>query len=110
MLGKVAFVAILPLTILIGVPAHADPGYAVDPGANYDVFLKSIAGDGIVMDTHRALLDAHEVCTRMRPPNSDSLWDAGQHLLSVHPDWRVGSALSFADRAAQDICPNNGSF
>ena len=94
----------------VAVPAHADPGDVIDPGANYPVFLQAIAQDGIVMDGQQAIREGIAVCTLIHPPNDGSLWDAGQFLLSTHPDWRIESALSFARRAIQDICPHRGSF
>jgi hypothetical protein len=101
---KLAAIAALPLMIVLAAPAQAEP--------NYDVFLQAIAGDGIVMNDHEAILEGHAVCTLMEPPNGGSLWDAGQQVKSMHPDWRIGSALDFADRSVQDICPNpsRGSF
>jgi len=42
----------------------------------------------------------------MAPPSRDSLWDAAQQIKSMHPDWGIGAALHFAERAVQDICPN----
>lgn len=97
------------LMLAPAVPAYADSDY-VDPGANYSVFLQAIAGDGIVMDGHQAILDGQAVCKLMQPPNDGSLWDAGQQVLSKHSDWGIGRALQFADRSVQDICPNRGSF
>lgn len=109
-LKKFAAIALLPTMTVPTVPAHADPNDIVDPGASYSTFLQAIASDGIVMDSHQAIVEGVAVCTLMHPPNNGSLWDAGQHVKSMHPDWRIGSALSFSDRAVQDICPNRGSF
>ncbi|MDO3402721.1 DUF732 domain-containing protein [Mycolicibacterium neoaurum] len=105
-----AVVAISPLVVVLPVPAHAEPGGAVDPGANYQVFLRMIAEDGIEMDGDQAIQEGYGVCALMRPPNDLALWDAGQHVLTTHPDWSVGQALSFSTRSVQDICPHNGSF
>ncbi|WP_293002313.1 DUF732 domain-containing protein [Mycobacterium sp.] len=99
---KLAAIAALPLMIVLAVPAHADP--------NYTVFLQAIAGDGIVMGDHEAIMEARGVCKFMEPPNGGSLWDAGQHVKSMHSGWGIDSALDFADRSVQDICPNRGSF
>lgn len=82
----------------------------VDSGANYSVFLQAIAGDGIVMDNHQAIREAYALCKLMQPPNGASLWDAAQHVQSTHPDWGIESALHFADRSVQDVCPNRGTF
>lgn len=103
----------LPLIAMPAVSAHADPADPadiIDSRANYSVFLKSIARDGIVMDGQQAVNEGIAVCTLMRPPNTASLWDAAQHLKSLHPDWKIASALSFSSRAVQDICPHRGSF
>jgi hypothetical protein len=111
MLKKIiSAIFVLPLMNVLAEPAQADPGDVIDPGANYRVFLEAIAGDGIVMDGREAVREGIAVCTLIHPPNNGSLWDAGQHVMSNHPNWRTGSALSFADRAIQDICPNMGSF
>lgn len=91
------------------VPAHADPEYA-DAAGNFSVFLQSIEQDGIDMDDQQAIREGLEICRLMRPPGDASLWDAGQHVLANHPDWRVSSALKFANRSVQNICPNRGSF
>jgi Protein of unknown function (DUF732) len=109
-LKKLALIAVLPFLNAVAVPAHANPGDVIDPGANYGVFLQAIAQDGIVMDGQQAIREGIAVCTLVHPPNDGSLWDAGQYLLSTHPDWHIGSALSFAGRAIQDICPHKGSF
>lgn len=112
---KLAAIALfsLPLMAAPAVSAHADPADPadiIDPRANYSVFLKSIARDGIVIDDQQAIKEGITVCTLLRPPNTASLWDAAQHLKSLHPDWKTGSALSFSSRAVQDICPHRGSF
>ena len=100
---KLATIAAPALTIVVlAAPAHAEPNYAV--------FLQAIAGDGIAMDSHEAILEGHAVCELMAPPNGGSLWDAGRQVMSKHPDWRIGSALNFADRSVQDICPTRESF
>jgi hypothetical protein len=91
------------------VQAHAEPDY-VDPGANFSVFLQAIAGDGIVMDDHQAIREGLEVCKLMQPPDGASLWDAAQHVISTHSDWRSDRALHFANRSVQNICPNRGTF
>lgn len=102
--------AIIGLSLLtIDAPASAEPG-SVDPGANYSVFLQAIAGDGIVMDSQQAILEGQVVCNLMRAPGDASLWDAGRHVVSLHPDWKMGLALHFADRSVQHICPHRGSF
>lgn len=112
MLAAIALFSLL----LMSVPtmsAHADPtdpADVIDPRANYSVFLKSIARDGIVIDEQQAIKEGIAVCTLMRPPNTASLWDAAQHLKSLHPDWKTAHALSFSSRAVQDICPHRGSF
>lgn len=95
--------------ITTAAPAYADSDN-IDPGANYSVFLQAIAGDGIVMNSHQAIREGRDVCTFMQPPDGGSLWEAGHKVLSVHPDWGIGTALHFADRSVQDICPNRGSF
>jgi Protein of unknown function (DUF732) len=110
MLKNIAAAIVLPLIAAAVAPAHADPDDVIDPGANYNVFIQAIAGDGIVMDRQQAIREAVAVCKLMHPPNDASLWDAGQHMRSIHPDWTVSSALSFADRSVQDLCPNRGSF
>ena len=110
MLKKVAAIAALPLMAMAAAPAHADPDGDVDTPPNYSVFLQAIAGDGIVMDSHQAIREAEAVCKLMQPPNDGSLWDAGQHMLSIHRNWTTSSALSFADRSVQDLCPNRGTF
>ncbi|OBH11134.1 DUF732 domain-containing protein [Mycobacterium sp. E1747] len=112
MLKKTAAIAALPLmAVAVAVaPAHAYPDDGIDTPPNYNVFLQAIAGDGIVMDKHQAIQEAQGVCKLMQPPNDGSLWDAGQHMLSIHRDWTISSALSFADRAVQDLCPNRGAF
>jgi len=110
MLKSIAALASLPFMNVIAVPAYADPGGIIDPGANYHVFLQAIAGDGIVIDGDQAIREGVAVCMLVHPPNNASLWDAGQHVLLSHPDWRIESALRFANRAIQDICPNEGSF
>lgn len=92
------------------MPAHAEPNDVVDEAANYRVFLQAIAGDGIDMDSHAAIVEALDVCRLMHPPKDASLWDAGQHVISIHPDWTVTDALHFADRSIQNICPHRGSF
>jgi hypothetical protein len=108
---KLAAIAAIPLMIVLAVPAHADPNDANDANvANDAVFLQTIAGDGIVMDDHEAILEAHAVCRLMEPPNDGSLWDAGQQVKSMNSGWGIGAALHFADRSVQDICPNRGSF
>lgn len=110
MLKKMAAVAALPLAITLAAFAHADPNNTVDTTPNDTVFLQAIAQDGIKMDGQQAISEAQGVCTIMQPPGDGSLWDAGQHLVSIHPDWTVGTALHFADRSVQDLCPNRGSF
>lgn len=110
MLKTLAAIAALPLITVSAVPAHADPDDDANAGANYSVFLQAIAGDGIVMDSREAILEGQSVCRLMQPPSNGSLWDAGQQVRSMHPDWAIGPALHFADRSVQDICPNRGSF
>jgi hypothetical protein len=108
---KLAAIAALPLMIVLAVPAHADPNDANDVNeANDANFLDAIAGDGIVMDHHEAILEAHAVCRLMEPPNGGSLWDAGQQVKSMHSGWGIVPAMNFADRSVQDYCPNRGSF
>ncbi|AFC53235.1 hypothetical protein OCQ_17230 [Mycobacterium paraintracellulare] len=46
----------------------------------------------------------------MAPPDGASLWDAGQQVKSMHSDWNMDTALHFADRSVQNICPNRGTF
>jgi FlaG/FlaF family flagellin (archaellin) len=106
---KLAAIAVLPLMTVLAVPAQADPEDA-SAGVNYAVFLQAIAGDGIVMNDHDAILEGQAVCKFMAPPNGGSLWDAGQQVKSTHSGWDIGAALHFADRSVQDICPNRGSF
>lgn len=99
------------MSMLTAAPAYADPtGSVIDTGANYSVFLQALAGDGIVMDADQAIREGVVVCELVHPPNNASLWDAAQHVLSIHPDWRILTALEFANRAIQNICPNEGSF
>lgn len=93
-------IAALPLMNAVTVPAHAQP--------NYEVFLEAIHGDGVVMDDQQAIAEGYAVCKLMRPPNGGSLWDAAQKVKSMHADWPIGRALSFADRSVQDICPERG--
>ena len=107
---KFAAMTLLALMTVPAIPAHADPVDVVDPGANYNVFLQAIAGDGIVIGAEQAIREGIDACVLMRPPTDASLWDAAQHVKSIHPDWRIGSALDFSNRAVQDICPNRGSF
>jgi Protein of unknown function (DUF732) len=102
---KLAAIAVLPLMTMFSVPAHADPS-----DGNDAVFLQAIAGDGIVINDHDAIQEGHAVCSLMAPPDGGSLWDAGQQLKSRHSGWDIGTALHFADRSVQDICPNRGSF
>lgn len=109
MLRALAVTAVSLSMLTPAAPAYAEPDY-IDPGANYSVFLQAIAGDGIVMDSHQAISEGQAVCKFMQPPNDGSLWDAGNKVLSTHPDWGIGTALHFADRSVQDICPNRGSF
>jgi hypothetical protein len=104
-----AVTAVSPFMIAPAAPTYADSDN-IDPGANYSVFLQAIAGDGIVMDSHQAILEGQDVCKFMQPPDGGSLWDAGHKILSMHSDWGIGTALHFADRSVQDICPNRGSF
>lgn len=98
----VAALAALLTAMSLPAQAQAEP--------NYDVFLQSIASDGIAVQAHEAITEGQAVCKLMRPPNDGSLWDAGQQVLSTHPDWGVHLALKFADRSVQNICPNRGSF
>jgi hypothetical protein len=105
---KLAAIAVLPLMTMFAVPAHADPS---DGNVENDaVFLEAIAGDGIVINDHDAIQEGHAVCRLMAPPNGGSLWDAAQQVKSGHSGWDIGTALHFADRSVQDICPNRGSF
>lgn len=113
MLKTIAAIALLLLTNVLAVPANANPvnpADVIDPGANYGVFLQAITQDGITMDGDQAIREGIAVCMLVHPPNNGSLWDAGQHVLSLHPDWRIMSALNFSNRAIQDICPNEGAF
>ena len=105
-----AVIAVSPLTVMLAGAAHAEPADVADPGANFGVFLRMIAADGIVMDDSQAIQEGYGVCTLMRPPNQLSLWEAGQHLRTEHPEWSVAQALGFATRSVQDICPHNGGF
>jgi hypothetical protein len=100
MLRTFAAIVAIPSMIVLAVPANAEP--------NYETFLQAIAGDGIVMDGNQAIVEGHGVCTLMQPPNGGSLWDATQQLKSKHPDWTLSSAMAFADRSIQDICPDRG--
>jgi hypothetical protein len=106
---KLAAIAVLPLMTVLAVPAQAGPDNA-SASVNYAVFLQAIAGDGIVMNSHDAILEGQAVCKLMAPPNGGSLWDAGQQVKSTHSDWDNGMVLHFADRSVQDICPERGSF
>ena len=110
MLKKIAAIAVLPLMNVLAVPAHANPSDVIDSGANYAVFLQAISQDGIEIDGNQAIREGIAVCTLVHPPTNGSLWDAGQHVLSLHPDWRIESALKFSNRAIQNICPNEGTF
>lgn len=103
MWSKLAAIAALPLTIALAAPAHATP-------PNYPVFLQSIAMDGIVIDGQQAILEGRAVCKMLAPPDGASLWDAAQHVKSMHSDWTIDAALHFADRATQMICPDRDSF
>ena len=107
---KMLAVGIVSLAMITpGATANAEPE-SVDPGANYSVFLQAIAGDGIVMESHQAILEGRSVCGFMRSADGGSLWDAGQKVVSMHPDWKIGTALHFANRSVQNICPSRGSF
>lgn len=103
-------VGVFSLSLVVSeIPANAQPDN-VDAGANYSVFLQAIAGDGVMMNGRQAVLEGQAVCELMQPPDGGSLWDAGRHVLSMHPDWGIGLALHFADRSVQNICPHRGSF
>lgn len=106
---KLAAIAVLPLMITLAVPVQAEPD---DTGnvANYRVFLQAIAQDGIVIDAHQAIREGQAVCKATAPPDGASLWDAGQQVKSMHSDWNMDTALHFADRSVQNICPNRGTF
>ncbi|WP_418888626.1 DUF732 domain-containing protein [Mycolicibacterium neoaurum] len=109
-MGKLA--AMLTVSMVMIAPpvsARADTEDSY-PGANYSVFLQALAGDGIEIDSRRAISEGHAVCELIRPPGDGSLWDAGQKVRSMHPDWSVGTALHFANRSVQHICPSRGSF
>lgn len=104
-----AVVTVSILMLAPAVSARADPE-GTYPNANYSVFLQAIAGDDIVMDSQRAIREGHTVCELIRSPSDGSLWDAGQTVKALHPDWSIGTALHFANRSVQHICPNRGSF
>lgn len=113
MWSKVAAIAVLPSVVVLAAPVHADPdsvdaGANVDANANVQVFLQDIAYDGIKVDGRQAVAEGYAVCKLMAPPDGGSLWDAGQQVVSKHPDWGIAKALKFSDRAVQDICPNKG--
>ena len=99
---KSAAIAVLPFMVALAVPAHAD--------INYPVFLQTLAEDGIVIGSAQAIQEGHAVCQLMAPPNGGSLWDAAQQVKSTHSDWTMSSALNFASRSVQGICPVRGSF
>lgn len=109
MVRKHAAIAALSLTIVLAVPAHADVNDS-NGGSTEAVFLEEIAGDGIVMNSQEAIRQGRAVCKLMAPPNGGSLWDAGQRVVSMHPDLGIGLALKLADHSVQDFCPNRGSF
>lgn len=104
-----AVVTVSFLVLAPAVSARAEPEDTY-PNANYSVFLQAIAGDGIVMDSQRAIREGQAVCELIRSPSEGSLWDAGQTVKSLHSDWSVGTALHFANRSVQHICPHRGSF
>jgi hypothetical protein len=79
-------VGVFSLSLVVSeIPANAQPDN-VDAGANYSVFLQAIAGDGVMMNGRQAVLEGQAVCELMQPPDGGSLWDAGRHVLSMHPD------------------------
>lgn len=102
---NLAAMTAVPLMIVLAAPAHAVPNWP-----NYGVFLQDIAFDGIVMDPDQAVLEGQAVCRFVAPPDGGSLWDAGQHVLSMHPDWGIDASLKFANRAIQNICSTRESF
>jgi hypothetical protein len=83
--------------LVLAVPAHAD--------TNDVTFLSAIAGDGIAMDDHEAVLQAHAVCMFLEQPGGASMWDAIQQVKQMH-DWTIVLATHFVDRSIQNYCPD----
>ena len=82
--------------LAVAAPAHADD----------DAFVNAITGDGISMDRHEAILQAHAVCLFLEQPSGASIWDAIQQVKQQHSTWSTVSATHFVDRSIQNYCPD----
>lgn len=96
MIRKLAF-GVAGAAIGLAAPAQADNN---DAG-----FIQAIIGDGIVVDTNEAILQAHAICLFLEQPGGASMWDAITQTNQMHPSWSFVSATHFVDRSIQNYCP-----